>query len=172
MTTRAVHWHEEMFLRSAALPGRASHLVDVSRRNHNWDLHYNWGLRSIDLDQESAGQSSPRHPCPRSAACVTALRWSIPPRRRIADRRFTPGVSGERRAPFLVYLAVPALCLGRRNIAAERDEGYRYFRKFARSEDENSGDNPQAVPVRHRQLPVARRQPRPEWLRRAADRPA
>ena len=24
--------------------------VEVSRRNHNWDVHHNWGLRSIEID--------------------------------------------------------------------------------------------------------------------------
>ena len=42
-----------MFLRPHHFHAAHRYLADMSRRNHNWDLHYNWGLRSIDLDHEA-----------------------------------------------------------------------------------------------------------------------
>jgi type VI secretion system protein ImpJ len=49
---------------------------------------------------------------------------------------------------FMVYLAVPTLYLGRRNIAPERQAEFRYYQEALNFEDENSGGNPQPVPAR------------------------
>src|SRR5271168_3207393 len=51
MTSRAVYWHEGMFLRPHHFQAAHRFLADQGRRNHAWDVHYNWGLRSIDLDR-------------------------------------------------------------------------------------------------------------------------
>jgi type VI secretion system protein ImpJ len=147
MTTRAVHWHEGMFLRPQHFQAAHRYLVDVGRRNHNWDLHYNWGVRSIDLDQEAlANHRLVIHSLEarmRDGTPVVIPRDGVLP---TVDLR--PAFQAKDVRHFVVYLAAPALCLGRRNIAAERNADFRYFQEAAEVEDENSGDNPQAVPVR------------------------
>src|SRR5436305_14182916 len=53
MTTRAVHWHEGMFLRPHHLQAAQRHGFHQSQLGDKWDLHYNWGLRAIDLDLDA-----------------------------------------------------------------------------------------------------------------------
>src|SRR5581483_8681683 len=53
MTARAVHWHEGMFLRPQHLQAAQRHTAHLSTVGDKWDLHYNWGLRDIDLDLEA-----------------------------------------------------------------------------------------------------------------------
>src|SRR5262249_44505022 len=49
---------------------------------------------------------------------------------------------------FFVYLAVPSLNLGRRNMSADPSDAFRYSHASLEFEDENTGGNPQMVPVR------------------------
>jgi type VI secretion system protein ImpJ len=121
--------------------------VDLGRRNHNWDLHYNWGLRSIDLDLEALANHrlvihSIEARLRDGTPVVTPRDGTLPtidlrPVFQEMDARY-----------FIVYLAVPSLYLGRRNISAEQNADYRYFQAAIEFEDENSGGNPQTVPVR------------------------
>ena len=53
MNNRAVHWHEGMFLRPHHFNTAQQHWDQVVSQNAKWDLHYNWGLRSIDLDLDA-----------------------------------------------------------------------------------------------------------------------
>src|SRR4051812_45954590 len=53
MTTRAVHWHEGMFLRPHHFQAAQRHLAQLETRGQKWDVHYNWGLRSIELDLDA-----------------------------------------------------------------------------------------------------------------------
>src|SRR5438045_3612479 len=55
MTTRAVHWHEEMFLRPHHFQAAQRHWRHLADRGEKWDLQYNWGLRAIDLDLDALG---------------------------------------------------------------------------------------------------------------------
>src|SRR5438270_8962591 len=57
MTARAVDWHEGMFLRPhhfLAAQQYHSYQANLSQR---WDLHYNWGLRAIQLNLEGLSNS-------------------------------------------------------------------------------------------------------------------
>jgi type VI secretion system protein ImpJ len=147
MTSRAVHWHEGMFLRPHHFQASHRYLVDLSRRNHNWDLHYNWGLRSIDLDLEALANHrlvihSLEARLRDGTPVVTPRDGNLP----ALDLR--PIFQEKETRYFLVYLAVPALYLGRRNISAEQNADFRYFQASIDFEDENTGGNPQVVPVR------------------------
>src|SRR5436853_433706 len=53
MTTRAVHWHEGMFLRPQHFQTAQRHWLHLANRSEKWDLQYNWGLRAIDLDLDA-----------------------------------------------------------------------------------------------------------------------
>src|SRR5262245_36208939 len=50
MTQRAVHWHEGMFLRPHHFQTAGRHEQFMANRGEKWDLHYNWGLRAVEVD--------------------------------------------------------------------------------------------------------------------------
>src|ERR1043165_8291368 len=53
MAIRAVHWHEGMFLRPHHFQTEQRFWLHAQDRNSKWDLHYNWGVRSIALDPDA-----------------------------------------------------------------------------------------------------------------------
>src|SRR5262249_20325142 len=53
MSTRAVHWYEGMFLRPHHFQSAYRHVLALEQESEKWDLHFNWGLRAIDLDREA-----------------------------------------------------------------------------------------------------------------------
>ncbi len=147
MTTGAVHWREGIFIRPQHFQAEYRHLVDVSLRNHAWDLHYNWGLRSLVLDQEALANHrlvihSLEARMRDGTPVVIPLDGVLP----AVDLR--PAFQAKDVRHLMVYLAAPALSLGRRNIAPERDIDFRYYQDIQKFEDENSGENPQTVPLR------------------------
>ena len=52
MTDRAVHWHEGMFLRPHHFQAAGRFWTGLAHRGDKYDLYYNWGLVSIDLDRD------------------------------------------------------------------------------------------------------------------------
>jgi type VI secretion system protein ImpJ len=147
MTSRAVHWYEGMFLRPHHFQASHRYLVDLSRRNHNWDVAYNWGLRSIDIDQEAlANQRLVVHSLEARLRDGTPV--AIPRDGVVAPLDLRRALQAKDASAFVVYLAVPTLYAGRRNIAPERNGDLRYYQEDLDREDENTGGNPQMVPVR------------------------
>lgn len=57
MATRAVHWHEGMFLWPQQLQCAERHHLSQLDRQHRWDVHYNWGLRTLVWDEEALKSS-------------------------------------------------------------------------------------------------------------------
>ena len=55
MTTRAVHWHEGMFIRPQHFQTAQRYWAHLVDRSGKWDVHYNWGLRSVELDPDALG---------------------------------------------------------------------------------------------------------------------
>src|SRR5262249_1559213 len=53
MPPRAVQWHEGMFLRPHHFQMAQRNWAAMAARGDKWDAHYNWGLRSIDLDLDA-----------------------------------------------------------------------------------------------------------------------
>ncbi len=53
MSTRAVHWYEGMFLRPHHFQAAYRHALALDQQSEKWDLHFNWGLRAIELDREA-----------------------------------------------------------------------------------------------------------------------
>src|SRR6185369_14185949 len=51
--SHAVHWHEGMFLWPQQLQAAERRQLAVAQRQHSWNVHYNWGLRSIEWDPET-----------------------------------------------------------------------------------------------------------------------
>src|SRR5262245_24315371 len=49
----AVHWHEGMFLRSHHFQAAQRWWAQLVSTNSKWDHYYNWGLRSVELDEDA-----------------------------------------------------------------------------------------------------------------------
>ena len=147
MTSRAVHWHDGMFLRPLHFQAGHRYLVELGRRNHNWDLHYNWGLRSIELDEKALeNHRLVIHSLEarlRDGTSVVIPRDGIMPP---FDLR--PIFHDKETLHFLVYLAVPALYPGRTNVSVERKAKVRYYQETSDLDDENTGGNSQSITVR------------------------
>src|SRR5262245_6920776 len=113
MTTRAVHWHEGMFIRPQHFQAAQRHWAHLADRGSRFDVHYNWGLRALDLDLEALGNSR---------AVVRSLRArlrdgtlvSVPEDGLLPALDLKPAF--ERESAVTLYLAVPVLHLGRANV--------------------------------------------------------
>jgi type VI secretion system protein ImpJ len=149
MTTRAVHWHEGMFLRPHHLQADQRHRALLAGRGEKWDCHYNWGLRSIELDPDALANYR---------LVVRALLARLPDGTLVAvpDDGDLPVVdlkeefAHERR--LTVYLAVPRYKEKGADVAADGVDGARSQLDTQRLEDENTGDNTQPVQVRRLNL--------------------
>ncbi len=147
MTARAVHWHEGMFLRPQHLQAAQRHTAHLSTVGDKWDLHYNWGLRDIDLDLEALANHR---------LVVRSLRARLRDGTLVSvpEDGLLPAVelkaAFERESSLRVFLGVPQLRLGRANTAADSrgSDGTRYVLDTQNLEDENTGLNPQQVQVR------------------------
>lgn len=146
MTVRPVHWHEGMFLRPHHLQAAQRQSVHRDSTSQKWDVHYNWGLRSIDLDRDALANHR---------LVIRSLRArlrdgtlvSVPEDGALPQLDLKPAF--ERESELMVYLAVPVLQLGRTNVAVDgRLDGARYLLDTQELEDENTGLNPQPIQVR------------------------
>ncbi len=147
MISHAVHWFEGMFLRPHHFQASHRHLADLSRRNHSWDLQFNWGLRRIDLDHEAlANQRLVVHALEGRLRDGTPV--VIPRDGTLAPVDLRRAVQGNDAREFTVFLAVPSLYPGRRNVGPQRQAELRFYEETDECEDENAGGNPQGVPLR------------------------
>jgi type VI secretion system protein ImpJ len=146
MTTRAVHWHEGMFLRPHHFQAAMRHWSHLTDRGEKWDVHYNWGLRAIELDPEALANF-------RCVVRTLQARLRDGTLVSIPEDGVLPAVelktAFEKGGPVTVYLGVPVLNLGRANAAANgRPDNARYVLDTLELEDENTGVNPQPIQVR------------------------
>src|SRR5262245_38797347 len=125
MTTRPVHWHEGMFLRPHHFQAAERHTLGYGSRGEKWDLHHNWGLRAIELDEDALKNHR---------LVVRSLRARLRDGTLIAvpEDGVLPALdlmpAFERDRELTVLLAVPVLQLGRANASAEgRAAGTRFL---------------------------------------------
>ena len=146
MPIPAVHWHEGMFLRPQHFQTDHRRLSHQMARSGKWDCHYNWGLRSLELDLDAL-------------ANYRLVLRSLKARLRDGTLVDVPddgnlGVLDLKNAfgrdnSLTVYLAVPVLQLSRSNISGGgTTNGARFAVDTLELEDENTGLNPQPVQVR------------------------
>src|SRR4051812_26696391 len=108
MTTRAVHWHDGMFLRPHHFQTSARYLAHVAGRNEKWDVHFNWGLRQIEIDLDALANFR---------FAVRALKARLPDGTPVAlpEDAVLPALdlkpAFEQSPGVTVYLAVPVLHL-------------------------------------------------------------
>jgi type VI secretion system protein ImpJ len=146
MTTRPVHWHEGMFIRPQHFQTAQRYWASLVDRCEEWDVHYNWGLRAIDLDLDALAnyRASVRS---LKARLHDGTLLSVPEDVTLAPVDLKPAFAQAN--PVDILLAVPVLQLGRPNAAtAGSAADTRYLVDTQETEDENTGGNPQAIQVR------------------------
>ena len=57
MTTPSVHWYEGMFLRPHHFMTAQRHWFHQAGLSERFDLHYNWGLRSVAIDLDALART-------------------------------------------------------------------------------------------------------------------
>jgi type VI secretion system protein ImpJ len=146
MTARAVHWHEGMFLRPHHFQTAQRHWFHWAHLSEKWDVHYDWGLRSVELDHDALANYR---------FVVRALRARLRDGTLVAipEDGSLPALdlkgAFDRDNGVTVFLAVPVVNLGRANVSANGPgEAGRYLLDTQELEDENIGINPQPVQVR------------------------
>ena len=145
MATRPVHWQEGMFLRPHHFQTAARHSTSLTNLGQKWDCHYNWGIRSIDLNESALGNYR---------LVVNSLKArlrdgslvSIPEDGVLTELDLKNAF--ERGPNLTVYLGVPAFNPTGANLASEGKELGRYRIDTQQLEDENSGLNPQPIVTR------------------------
>lgn len=148
-----VLWHEGMFLRPHHLQAAQRHGAYLSHLSESWDLHHYWGLRSIDLDTNALANY-------RLVVRALEARMrdgtlvNVPAEGTLPELDLQPVFKGgEGDKVVMVYLAIPAVQVGRPNVPGKgRTEGTRYLAETVELEDENTGDNPQPLEIRRLNL--------------------
>lgn len=152
MVTRAVHWYEGMFLRPQHLQAAQRYEANQRNRGAKWDLHYNWGLRSVELNETALANHrlvvQSLQARLRDGTLVCLPEDAAPPALDLKGPL-------ERERSLKVFLAVPSLRLNRANVAEPgQPEGGRYLVDTLEIEDENSGLNPQSLELRRLNVQV------------------
>jgi type VI secretion system protein ImpJ len=146
MANTEVHWHEGMFLRQHHFLTERRHSNQMLQLNAKWDLHHNWGLRSIQLNLDAMANSR---------FVVTALKArlrdgtviEVPEDGKLPEIDLKPAFAGQRFVT--VYLAIPVVKSGRANVGnIGATDDPRYFLVNQNLEDENTGQNLQPITVR------------------------
>jgi type VI secretion system protein ImpJ len=149
MTTKAVHWHEGMFLRPHHYQAAQRHSMQVSQQQQKWDVHYNWGLRALEIDFDALANY--RFVVEKlQARFRDGTTVSIPEDGTLEPlalrKAFSAGNS------FVVSLAIPVLALGQANATVKPDRPARYVVETVALDDENTGTNTKQIQVRRLNL--------------------
>jgi type VI secretion system protein ImpJ len=149
MTANPVYWYEGMFLQPHHLQAAERHHSHIRQLGSKWDLHHNWGLRSIELREDALANHRlviRRLEARLKDGTLVVMR---PDDGSLPALDLKPALEGE---PVVkVFLAVPVLRLGRANICESGVDG-RYLIDTLEVEDENNGVNQEAVQFRRLNL--------------------
>jgi type VI secretion system protein ImpJ len=137
-----------MFLRPHHLQAAQRYAIQDNQLNAKWDLHYNWGLRTIELDIDAlANHRLLVHSLQARLRDGTLV--SISDDGSLPSRELRSVL--ESSTTVTVYLAVPMLRLGKDNVSANgAGDAGRFLLTTEEVEDENKPGNPQ--PLQMRQL--------------------
>jgi type VI secretion system protein ImpJ len=135
-----------MFLRPHHLNAAQQHGEQLVTQNAKWDLHYNWGLRSIELDQDALANYR---------LVVRSLRARLRDGTLISIPEDGVPAAVDLKGAFekgnlvTVLLALPLSNPGKANVAppGATAEGVRYLLDTQNLVDINTGVNPQPVKV-------------------------
>ncbi len=146
MTDRMVHWHEGMFLRPQHFQTAQRYWSRLVTDNSRWDNHYNWGLRVLELDKDALANF-------RCVVRALEARLRDGTMVIISDDDPLPPLPLEeafaQKSTLELFLGVPLFHLGRPNATSPGGgEEARFVQDSMELEDENTGTNPQVVPIR------------------------
>jgi type VI secretion system protein ImpJ len=145
MSDPAVNWHEGMFLRPHHFQAADRFHHDQLTQSARWDVHYNWGLRSLELDHDALANY--RFVVRRLEARLrdgTLVR--VPEYGALAPLDLR--IPLERQSPLPISLAVPTLQLGRANLGDSEDARWHLDTPRDGLFEENTGQNPRTVQFR------------------------
>ncbi len=146
MPPSPVHWFQGMFLRPHHFQAAEKHWLHLGHTSGRWDHHFNWGLRSIDLDLEALGNNSlvvhSLRARLRDGTLVEAEKDDLQP---------VPLQAAFQRAKLInVFLRVPVCRSEGGNVLAspDSDEVARYRRQHETVEDDSQRGNAQSIDFR------------------------
>src|SRR3954453_2099706 len=137
MPSRPVHWYEGMFLRPHHFQAADRHAREALRDSEDWYHPFNWGLRSIDLDEAAIGNYAVvLRAC--EARFKDGTKLSVPEDSTADPAELRAALTGS--GSGMVSLAGPALQPGRANVEEiPTADGPRYSIEDEESSDENTG---------------------------------
>lgn len=147
MSSPLVHWFEGMFLRPHHLQAAQRNWMDLSQTNAKWNVHHNWGLRSLELDLDALANyrfvvRSLKARLPDSTDQVVVLTEGMLPALDLKPAFAT-------QSSVTVFLGLPLFNLGKPNASAEAtSETARYLVETSEFEDENTGVNSKSIQFR------------------------
>ena len=152
MSHPAVHWHEGMFLRPHHFNAAQRHWEDQTHRSEKFDLCYNWGLRSVEIDQDALANSR-LVVRSLSGRLRDGTLISVPEDGILPTFDLKGAIASE--GAVTAYLAVAVIGSGRVNASeAGATDGVRCRVDTQVLDDENTGVSPQPVKVRRLNLKV------------------
>ncbi len=151
MTFQAeVHWHEGMFLRPQHFQAASRHQMQQTACSDQWTVHYGWGLRSIDLDEDALANQ--RLVVRKLKARLRDGTLVSVPEGAVLNEIDLKGAFGQDHS-LTVYLAVPVVQMTRANAGqTEQQRAVRYLVDTMQVEDENTGQNGHPVEIRRLNL--------------------
>jgi type VI secretion system protein ImpJ len=146
MKNLPVHWSEGMFLRPHHFQAADRFWTESLAVSQRWDCHYNYGVRQIDISPEAvANYQVEVRSCQARMPDGTLI--VIEPNQGLDRVDLRKALSSQQRVR--VYLAVPRIKLGGRNVAQPGVDGKpRYFEVLHALQDESQGGNDQELGLR------------------------
>jgi type VI secretion system protein ImpJ len=141
-----VHWSEGLFLRPQHFQAADRYWAETLATGEQWDLHYNYGLRAIEVSHEAIGnyqfQVNLCHARMKDGTLV-----ALEPGQEMDRLDLKEAFAKE--SVVRVFLAVPKLKLGTTNVAAGGDGSKARFGEVKQSvQDESFGGNDQELQFR------------------------
>lgn len=171
MTTRSVYWHDGMSFWPHHMQTEERYLAQQVARGQHWNLHHNWGVRSLDVDLDALKAS-------RFSVRGLQGRLHDGTLLDLADTGLLPALDLKpllaKSPAVMIHVAVPELRLGKHNVAlaganaapaaagAEEEappELSRFQAAPLEMDDENVSDNAQEIHVRWLNLKLHGGQP-------------
>ena len=141
-----VHWSEGMFLRPQHFQAAERSWSELAATSQQWDNPYNYGLHGLTISREALANyhlqiTSCQARMPEGT--LIELGGGSEPDRLNLKEAF------EKTPQVMVYLAVPKMVLGRRNVGQAGEPGeHRFVEREVEVPDESRGGNDQVIQVR------------------------
>ena len=159
MKNLPVHWYEGLFLRPQHLQAAERSWLELLQTSHHWDNPYHYGVFSLEFSQEALAnqqfqinhlQARMRDGTivdldvgqePDRVDLKDAISQAPPPPAELEE-------AFEQAAVIQVFLGVPKLQMGRRNVSDAEADRSRFIQTSLAVQDESQGGNDQDVEFR------------------------